>query len=384
MAYSLFPHQEEAIQKLKNGSILYGGVGSGKTLAALIFFQRNYADKQIYVITPAKKRDSKDWQNDMETLDIWGYVDSWNNISKYQNIKNAFFIFDEQRAIGYSTWGKAFIKIAKNNNWIMLSATPGDTWLDYIPAFIANGFYRNKQDFINQHVEYDRYSKYPRVKRYHNEGKLIKNRDLLLVPMPMKRETIRHRRQIFSEFNPELYDVVLKKRWNIFEDKPIENASEMLQCLRKVTGTDPDRIWNAMIYMDTIDRLIVFYNYNYELDILKSIANKLEKDYYEWNGHVHQNVPNQEKWLYFVQYTAGAEGWNCIETNVMLFYSLNYSFRIMEQCEGRIDRLNTPYKDLEYYILTSKAKIDRDIYKTVSNKEKFNIGAWVRKSGAIF
>lgn len=384
MEIELYPHQEEAISKLKSGSILYGGVGSGKTLTALFFYFRYYSDKKLYIITTAKKRDSGDWQQDMLTMHIEGTVDSWNQIRRYTDLKSAFVIFDEQRVIGYSAWSKTFIKIARNNPWILLSATPGDTWMDYIPVFVANGFYRNKTDFIRQHVEYDPFTRYPKIKAYHNEGRLLSNRNKLLVHMDMVRNTVRHRQLIYSEYNLEDYKVVLDKRWNIFKNKPIENASELTQCLRKVVSIDPDRIYNATVIMDITDRLIVFYNYNYELDILKNIAHKLNKDYYQWNGHVHEYIPDKTQWLYFVQYTSGSEGWNCIETNTMMFYSLNYSYRTMEQSEGRIDRINTSYIDLEYYTLSSKSKIDRDVYRTVINKEKFNAVAWARKSGAIF
>lgn len=382
--YSLYPHQERAVSRLKSGSILHGEVGSGKTLAALIFYQRNYPDKKLYVITTAKKRDSQDWQKDSEELGIKTEVNSWNNVKKYVDIENSFFIFDEQRAIGYSTWGRSFIKIAKNNLWIMLSATPGDVWMDYMPVFVANGFYKNKTDFVRQHVEYDRFSKHPKIKAYHNEGRLLKFRNMLLVGMPVVRETERHRQTIYSDFDESEYGLIRDKRWNPFENKPIENPSELLQCLRKSVASHPDRIFNATVLMDIHDRLIVFYNYNYELDILKSIADSLGKEYFQWNGHRHEYIPDQEKWLYFVQYTAGSEGWNCISTNVMMFYSLNYSYRMMEQAEGRIDRLNTKFKDLEYYTLMSRSKIEKDIYRTVINKKNFNGMTWARKEGVAF
>jgi len=384
MECKLYPHQEEAIKKLKSGSILYGGVGSGKTLAALSFYKRSYPDLKLYVITTAKKRDSKDWQSDASKLRVDGVFDSWNNITKYADIKDSFFIFDEQRVVGYSTWGKTFIKIAKANKWILLSATPGDTWMDYIPVFIANGFYKNKREFVQYHVDYDMFAKYPKIRGYRNEGLLIQNRDRLLIHMPIVRETTRHRQIIYSTYDNEKYDEVMKNRWNVFDGKPIENPSELLQCLRKITATDEDRIWNASVIMDITDRLIVFYNYNYELDILKKIAESLNKEYFEWNGWRHQNIPNQNKWLYFVQYIAGSEGWNCTSTNTMMFYSLNYSYRMMEQAEGRIDRLNTEYSDLEYYILSSKAKIDRDVHKAVVNKKQFNASNWARRSGVVF
>ena len=385
MAFKLYPHQQKALNKLKVGSILNGGVGSGKTLTSLSFYKQVFSHLDLYVITTAKNRDTGDWHEEAEMVGVTiKEVDSWNNITKYLGVTDAFFIFDEQRAIGYSTWGKAFIKIAKANKWVMLTATPGDVWMDYLTVFIANGFYKHKTDFVEQHVEYDPWVKYPKVKKYHNQGKLIRNRRQVLVPMDYEKETKRKRKFIFSDYSETDYDRVMKDRWNVFEDKPIENASELLQVIRKVVATDPDRKFNAKVMMDAHDRLIIFYNYNYERDILIEIAEELNREYYEWNGHAHDEIPDQEQWLYFVQYTAGAEGWNCISTNAMMFYSVNYSYRYMEQSEGRIDRINTPYDILEYYFLTSDSPIEKDINKTVDKKKNFNESAWVKRSGVSF
>ena len=252
MAYKLYPHQEDALAKLTSGKILYGGVGSGKSLTSLYFYIKYFSERPLYIITTAKKRDSNDWQEDMIDLGLEGVVDSWNNIKKYLDIDNAFFIFDEQRVVGYSTWGRSFIKIAKKNKWILLSATPGDTWMDYIPVFVANGWYKHKTDFCDQHVEYDQYSSYPKIKKIHNEDKLIYKRNAILVHMPMKRQTIRHRQLIYSSFDEELYSKVMKDRWNVFEEKPIENASELLQCVRRIVATDEDRIFNAKVLIDMV------------------------------------------------------------------------------------------------------------------------------------
>lgn len=385
MAYNLYPHQEEALRKIKSGSILNGGVGSGKTITSLVFYKTYHSSKRLYVITTAKKRDSGDWEDDAKKVGVKIVkVDSWNNIKNYMHLENSFFIFDEQRVVGYSAWGKSFITICRKNKWILLSATPGDTWMEYMTTFIANGFYRNKSDFVDQHVEFDQWVKYPKIKAYHNVDKLMRLRREILVPMHFERKTKRHRKFIPSNYDEKKYERVMRERWNIFEDKPIENGSEFMQILRKLTAADEDRIFNAKFLMDIHDRLIVFYNYNYERDILIQIAQELGKPYWEWNGHAHQEVPNRDKWLYFVQYTAGAEGWNCITTNTILFYSLNYSFKIVEQAEGRIDRLNTPYTDLEYYFLTSNAQIDKDIYKAIKTKEKFNESAWLKRRGVQY
>lgn len=387
MAYNfkLYPHQTEALRKLENGSILNGGVGSGKTITSLIFFLQNFGNRKLYIITTAKKRDTGDWEDDASKVGAnIEVVDSWNNIKNYTNVKDAFFIFDEQRVVGYSTWGKSFINIARKNKWILLTATPGDTWLEYMTVFIANGFYRNKTDFVDQHVEYDQWVKYPKVKAFHNVGKLSQLRNKILIPMTFERTTTRHKRMIKSKFDLTTYTQIMRDRWNVFEDRPIENASELLQCLRRLAATDDDRQFNAKFLMDIHDKIIVFYNYNYERDILIQLCRELGRKYWQWNGHVHQEVPDTDEWIYLVQYTAGAEGWNCITTNTILFYSMNYSFKIVEQAEGRIDRINTKFTDLEYYYLTSEAQVEKDIYKAITTKKKFNENAWAKRSGVSF
>lgn len=378
------PHQEKALRRLKSGAILFAGVGSGKSFTSLFFYIQNFSDRELLIITTAKKRDDKEWEEDLDILGVEGVVDSWNNIAKYKDVKNKFVIFDEQKAIGYGLWGRTFIKIARANKWLMLTATPADVWTDYIPVFCANNFYKHKTDFDNQHVEYNPFVSFPQVKKYHNEDKLRRNRDSILVNMPFKRHTTRHHIEVKTKYDEELYLETVKSRFNPFTQEPIKNVSEYTQVLRKITYISDHRQHKARWLIDIHDRIIVFYNYTYELEILKGICEELGKLYFQWNGKKHERLPDDGDWVYLVQYTAGAEGWNCVTTNVVLFYSLNYSYRITEQSEGRIDRLNTPFTDLYFYALTSDSSIDKGVEAALDKKGKFNAKAWVQRSGVIF
>lgn len=370
-------HQEEALEKLHLGAILRGGVGSGKTITSLEFYKRDYKDIPLYVITTAMKRDTNDWQEEAKLVGVEIVkVDSWNNIRKYSDISNSFFIFDEQGASGYGAWARTFIKIAKKNKWIMLSATPGDVWMDYVAVFIANGFFKHKTDFTNNHVVYNPRVNFPQVLRYLNTGYLEKLRRMVEVRMERDKHTTRHRKYVDLYYSEDIYKTVEKERWNIYEDRPIMNASEYVSVIRRVVNSTPDRRWHAKWVISNHDKIIVYYNFNYELDILKTICMELGKQYYQRNGQKHDPVPEGDDWVYLIQYMSGSEGWNCTTTNVMMFYSMNYSYRIHEQCEGRIDRLNTPYEDLEYYYLRSNSKIDKDIHKAIIKKGKFNEGRW--------
>jgi superfamily II DNA or RNA helicase len=382
----LYPHQKEAVEKLNNGKILWGGVGSGKSITAVAYYMKVEADADVYVITTAKKRDSLDWEREFAEAGVGKHlnatvagaltVDSWNNIGKYRDVKGAFFIFDEQRLVGSGEWSTVFIKIAKQNHWILLTATPGDTWLDYIPVFVANGFYPNRTAFKRDHVVYNTYSKFPKVERYINVGRLVRARNSLLVEMPYLRHTTRVEKTVTVEFDGRVLDRVVKERWNVFEDRPLRDVSEMFNAMRKVVNSDTSRLAAVKALLELHPRVIVFYNYDYELSALRSLGS-IEGisegfEIAEWNGHKHQAVPTCENWVYLVQYTAGAEGWNCTTTDAMIFYSLTYSYKMWHQAHGRIDRLNTPYQTLYYYALVSKSMIDRAVSQALAGKKNFN------------
>lgn len=338
--------------------------------------------KDLYIITTAAKRDTLDWERecaefalstdrDSSISGVKVTIDSWNNIKKYKGIKNCFFIFDEQRLVGSGTWVKSFLKITKLNNWILLSATPGDTWMDYIAVFVANGFYKTRTEFIRTHVVYNTFTKYPKVDHYVEEGKLLRLKREILVDMFYVKPTSKHYINIAVSFDKKLFDMVAKNRWNPYSQKPIKDVGEFCHVMRKVANSDLSRLEATKELAIRHQKIIVFYNFNYELDILR----KLSFDGFvvaEYNGQKHEKIPKTQNWIYLVQYTAGAEGWNCIETNAMIFYSQNYSYRMTVQAAGRIDRLNTPFSDLYYYTLKSQAVIDVVIFESLKKKRDFN------------
>ena len=403
MAIRLYDYQKDALGRMKNGCILNGGVGSGKSLTGLAYyFTRNGGGwgkegeylpmknpKDLYIITTAHKRDELEWEGEMSTFllstkpEVNYYknkvvVDSWNNIGKYSDVRGAFFLFDEQRLVGSGAWVKAFYKIAKANEWILLSATPGDTWSDYIPVFVANGFYKNKTEFTREHIVFSRFSKFPKVDKYISTGKLLRLRNDILVDMDFKRRTIAHHQDVYVQYDISKYKDVMRNRWDPYKNEPIQNASGLCYILRKVVNTDESRIVALMEILEKSPRAIIFYNFDYELDILKNLAYGDDVKVAEWNGHSHQPIPDSKRWVYLVQYTAGAEGWNCIKTDTIIFFSQNYSYKIMEQSAGRIDRLNTPFEDLYYYHLKSRSGIDLAISRAIATKKQFNASRWVK------
>jgi hypothetical protein len=390
----LYPHQEKAVERLKNGSVLVGGVGSGKSLTALYYwhtkicggsFQPYTPRKEkvpLYIITTARKRDTHDWEEELtpflpgkrETI----VVDSWNNIGKYIGVERAFFIFDEQRLVSYGSWSKAFIKITRRNKWILLSATPGDTWMDYLSLFIAHGFVRTKTEFQSKYCVFSRFSKYPKIERYVGEQELSRFRSKILVIMKDQRQTKRHYKKIFVEFDRDLYNFVTKYRKNPYnldvethQPLPCMDMGEVCRVLRRIVGYNENKLVTLWNIFNEFNKVIIFYNYDYELDMLRKWCEYEKITYAEWNGHKHELVPSGKEWCYLCQYTAAGEGWNCNDTNCTVFFSQNYSYKLMEQSSGRIDRMNTKFTDLYYFTLMTNSGIDKQISDAINRKKNF-------------
>ena len=381
----LMPHQLKALELLGNGKVLHGGVGTGKSLVAIAYYMKVEAPKNILVVTTAKKRDSLDWMRDFASVGIGTTkdttiggvltVDSFNNIEKYIDLEDYFVVFDEQRLVGHGAWVKAFIKIAKKNRWVMLTATPGDTWIDYIPVFIANNLYKNAAEFTRDHIIYAPFVRFPKIVRYVDVYTLEKYRNMLLVEMPYLMHTTRIIKEIEVEYDEVTFRKAVKDRWNPYTNKPVRDVAELFRVMRRIVNSDASRLRVVKTLLEEHNRLIVFYNYDYELEILRSLGG-FGVEVAEWNGHKHQPIPLSEKWVYLVQYVAGAESWNCIETDAMCFWSLTYSWKNFHQAMGRIDRLNTPFTELYYYILMSKSIVDLAVRRSLKGKKLFNERRW--------
>lgn len=401
----LYDFQMEAVKKAFVGCVLNGQVGSGKSRTGLFFYfhqQGGWIDengyipmknpKDLYIITTAMKRDKHEWEGELIPFEMYPkpelnrynnkiVIDSWNNVKKYIDVKNSFFIFDEQRVVGSGTWVKSFLKIAKNNDWIMLSATPGDAWLDYVPLFIANGFYKNRTEFIREHVEYDPYCKnFPKIKGYHGTGRLIRLRNKILIDMDFKRPTVQHHEDEYCSYDVAKYKDTIRNRWDPYREEPIQQASGLCYVLRRIVNSDESRQVKLLELLEDHPKAIIFYNCNYEREILLDLGYEEGTEIAEWSGHAHQPIPTGDKWVYLVQYTAGCEGWNTITTDTIIFYSQNYSYKVMTQAAGRIDRMNTKFIDLHYYHLKSRSGIDLAISKALGQKKNFNEGRYIERS----
>lgn len=398
----LYGFQYEAVDKAFNGCIFNGGTGTGKSRTGLYFYFKEQGGsyvgsdyipmkkpKDLYIITPAVKRDKGEWSEELslfrlsEDSELNYYdnkvvVDSWNNIGKYIDVIGAYFIFDECKINGGGAWTKHFLKITKNNDWIMLSATAGDRWIDYWPVFVANGFYKNKTEFVREHVVYSQYCKnFPKIDHYINTQRLMRLRDKILIDMEVQRHTVPHDEDVYCNYDIQFYKDVFKRRWDPYKDEPVKQASELCYVLRKIVNSDESRQTKLLELLEDHPKAIIFYSYDYERDILLNLGYSPGTKIAEWTGHKHEPVPEGDEWVYLVNYASGAEGFCCISTDTVIFYSQTYSYKTLIQSKGRVDRLNTKFIDLYYYHLKSRSGIDLAISRALKEKKKFNEQRWV-------
>ena len=402
----LYPHQREALGKMFSGCILNGGTGSGKSRTGIYWYFSNYGGKienkkytpmrpnppDLYIITTAKKKHDMEWEEELIPFHLYPdskthiteyygnkvVIDSWNVVKKYVGVKDSVFIFDEDKITGSGAWAKAFLKITKNNEWIVLSATPGDCWEDYETIFIANGFFRTRTEFRDEHLVYSRYTSYPDIIGYRNEGRLIRLRNKILINMKFDRQTVPHHEDIYNEYDKYLYKEVMRNRFDPYKNEPIQQAAGLCYVLRRIVNTDESRQVKLLEIFEKHPKLIIFYSFDYERDILLNLSYGDDVVVAEYSGHAHEKVPDSDRWVYLVNYSAGAEGFNCIKTNCIVFYSQTYSYKTLLQATGRIDRLNTPFIDLYYYHFKSYSQIDLAIGRALKDKKQFNEGKFVK------
>ena len=391
----LYPHQRDAINRMFNGCVLNGTVGSGKSRTALYYYfsmcggsidpdYKPMVDPvDLYIITTAKKKKDMEWEREMVPFLLYApdeedacypikvVVDSWQCIHKYEDARGAMFIFDENKINGKGAWSKSFLKITRNNDWIVLSATNGDRVEDYETLFVAEGFVRNRTDFRNQFLIYSNYAKFPKVEGYRNETRFFRLRDRILIDMDFQRHTVQHHEDVYCGYDIRGYKDVIRNRWNPFTQEPIAQASSLCYVLRKIVNCDESRQAALLELLEDYPKVIIFYNFDDELDILLNLAYIEGTEIAQYNGHKHEPIPTGQRWVYLVNYNA-AEGWNCLSTNTIIFYSQNYSYKTMIQAAGRIDRLTSPYNDLYYFHLKTRSSIDLAISKALSQKKKFN------------
>lgn len=130
----------------------------------------------------------------------------------------------------------------------------------------------------------------------------------------------------------------------------------------------------------TQDRLIVFYNYNAELEALKRICDTLKRPYSQVNGQVKDlyAYENENNSITLIQYQAGAKGLNLQKANKIIYFTLTDKCEDWMQSQKRIHRIGQD-KTCFYYILMCKGSIEEDVYSALQRGTDFTDELFLEK-----
>lgn len=122
----------------------------------------------------------------------------------------------------------------------------------------------------------------------------------------------------------------------------------------------------------TNDRLIVFYNFNAELEALKGICESVGRSISLVNGQGRDllSYENDNSSITLIQYQAGAMGLNLQKSNRIIYYTPPLSSELFEQSKKRIHRIGQS-KTCFYYYLTCKGSVEEKIYKTLAMRRDY-------------
>lgn len=126
------------------------------------------------------------------------------------------------------------------------------------------------------------------------------------------------------------------------------------------------------LIQSTSDRLIIFYNFNDELDILKGICEALERPYSQVNGSIKDLLAYEEfdDSISIIQYQAGAMGLNLQKCNKIIYFSLPERSELFEQSKKRIHRIGQS-QSCFYYVMMTKDTIEGTIYENLKMRRDY-------------
>ena len=153
-----------------------------------------------------------------------------------------------------------------------------------------------------------------------------------------------------------------------------DNILKKMLYERQLCGEYNENKLNALkeIMESTNNRLIIFYNFTKEKDLIVDICKKLNKSYSIINGEIKDLTAYEtnEDSITIVQYQAGAMGLNLQKANKIIYFTLPLSSELFEQSKKRIHRIGQVDTCFYYYLL-AKGTIEESIYKTLLMRKDY-------------
>ena len=388
MAIQLYKYQEEyfdyVVTHNKRDWIYAWDVGTGKTIIALKHYEQFYNDKKVLIVAPKSKLIEGGWDRTIENIipTIEYETCSYSMLhKKYTQYKDYFVIFDEIHNLKNSTSlrGKAGYELTKiASGFIGLSATPmGNGWIDVINYFKMFGLTKNKTQFIRQNAIIETSYGYTKIIGWKNETKL-KNMWKSISKELRRNESMDLPPLVFKNIHFEasnIYKTIKKDR--IYDNILYDNQMKLRHGLRLYTNLK-DKIEYIKDFIESNnDNIIIFYNYDKELELLKS---NISKKIYVINGSI-KDIPKKEEWnnirnsIIICNFGSGAEAIELTFANIIIYFSPAESYIQWEQSIGRAYRMGQDQKVIAYKLITNKT-IEEDIYRSLDKKQDFNFKIW--------
>lgn len=413
----LYPYQEKYLEGLPSRYMFSASLGVGKSPMALVHYIRKAYPQPLLILAPASKVRSSDWSRELEEVfaahnlalpeyqvlsyDKFAYNPSndafrkgkrpkWHEFAPDYGGKEWAVIADEVQycKAPSSNRSKALYHVAKNASFFIgLSGTPmPNGWIDFANYSKIFGFTKGITEFKKKYCDIQTYKGFPEIVGYWRIPELEKQWRSIAKPLSRENATELPERTFYNIKlkAPRIYFEYLVDRKNeqgVLLDNPSKLAHALRQSLAKNKIDRLDEILSS-----TSDNVVVFYNYELELQLIKEMLAKKHKDkmMFEQNGHKHE-IPPKEAWervhnsVTLAHYKSGATGVEMQYANITIYYSPTYSYAEYEQSKGRTHR-NGQTKKCIYYRFYSVGTIEKNIWECIAQKKDFSEKLWIKNT----
>ena len=430
----LFDYQQQIVdEKYEDSKALFMQMGTGKTFVSMAFFEKSERAK-LLVVCLATKVD--DWNRDLtDELGLDEVVSLNKGTKKNRELMedaqylvisfesswrldkelvawvddDTYIIVDESHKIKNpsSKVGKFMRKLgAKTDYKTILTGTPqSNGYIDYYNQFHFLGYLdMNQTNFkkryaITQMMQYGAGPIFQEIIGYRNTEELdemIHNHSVFY-DRKLDDEELPDEIPVYFPSYPKYRKISNDKVYE-FKDGTLEiydtlGAGVMLQrqlasgYISKGGNTevlDKSKLdWMRDFLEGYDERVVVFYNYNAELEQLKQLLERLDRPYSEYNGHRKDLRAFQEssEGVVLANYGSASTGINdFVIASTMVMYSLTTSYIDFEQAKKRIDRIGQTKKPL-FYFLIMKGTIDARVYHSLQEGKDFDERMYAEHEG---
>ena len=405
MKIELLPHQKKAIQRTENFNRVayYHDMGLGKTFTGSEKLMSYKTHKKLIICQKSKLPDWIEHMNkyysdivyDLSDKDqFYRYIVSHNSIGVINydlvfrrpdiaKLHDFSLLLDESSLIQNSKAKRTkFILKLNPDGIVLLSGTPvGGKYENLYSQLKLLGIKMTNSEYWSRFIKYriECYSGFPcKIPYgYKNVDELISLLNSHGADFLKSDEVIDLPEQVFYHIDHGIsnkyYDDILRDKYTVIDGKEFiaDNPLKRLLYLRICCGAyNAERLNRFSDLLESTDnRIVVFYNFNAELDAIIKVCDKPYSIVNGQNKNI-DNFVNHDNGVVFVQYQSGAMGLNLQKANIIIYYSLPLSSELYEQSKKRIHRIGQK-STCFYYIMRCKKSVEEHIEKTLNMRRDY-------------